>query len=79
MEAARFWACPLDHWDQLSVIRKAKMQAHFLHVRMREGYSMEHASGDKAKKSDAASLDDLMSGMSNNPCIEVIGRPAKGK
>lgn len=60
------------------MIRKAKMQAHFLHVRMREGYSMEHAGKDGAKKSDAASLDDLMRGMNNNPCIEVIGRPSKG-
>lgn len=76
-EACRFWGYRLSEWEEESHIKRAKMQAHFLHVRMREGYAMEVSSKEGGKSSDAERLNALMAAMPNNSAIEVVSRPKK--
>ena len=51
---------------------RAQMQAHFLHMRMRESYSMENASKEGKKNSDADNLNAILAAMPGNSAIEMM-------
>jgi hypothetical protein len=78
LEAMRFYpGYTWETWFNQPPNVRAQLQAHFLHMRMRESYSMEHAGKEGVKKSDADNLNDILAAMPGNSAIEIMPKRKK--
>lgn len=55
METAMAWGYTLSEWMQESEYLRAKAMSHYLHSKMREGYSMEQSMKDSKSGSSSSS------------------------
>ena len=51
---------------------RAQLHAHYLHMRMRESYSLESSGKEGGKKSDADNLNAILAAMPGNSAIEMM-------